>query len=387
MSNKCPITHDWDPYDPGFRDNPFPLYARFRQECPVGRCEEYGGFWAISRYQDVARMAADSATYSSAHGVSIPRLPTEGRALPMESDPPEHTAFRRLLQHDFMPRAVAAREDMVRRNARELIDAFRNNGEADLSEDYAKLLPTAIICQLLDIEELGGEFQDWAETIIYRPKDREAVMAAARAVYDYFRELLPERRRNVGDDFISTLIKADIDGETLDDTTILDFCFFLLIAGLDNTAFTIRNVLLQIARDPGLKAQLQQDSEKIGAAIEEILRLYSPVWGIARTVQSDVEVDGQNLAEGDRILLLYASADRDPETFENPDEFVIDRKRNRHLAFGTGRHSCLGAHLARLEIRVAVEEILNLLPDYEVVGDPHWNQMGPLPVTFEPRQA
>lgn len=383
---RCPELAHWDPYDPTFREDPFPTYTKFRAECPVGRCEEYGGFWAISRYDDVMLVAQDSDRFLSGHGVAIPPFPFKGRALPMESDPPEHTELRKILQHEFSLTAVAGREEMVRASARQLINGFIGRGEVDLSEDYAKLLPTSVVCQLLGIESLDRQFQEWAETIVYDRKNPEAGRRAMEAVRNYFDELIPRRKASLGDDFISQLLKARVDGRPLDDDAIHDFCWFLLIAGLDNTAFTIRNVLLQLHRDPVLRSRVVAEPELIKDVIEEVLRLYSPVWGIARTVADDTEVQGQRLAKGDKILLLYASADRDGDKFPDPDRFDIQRNsKNYHLAFGTGRHRCLGVNLARMEIRVAVEELLARIPDYSVTAEVSWNEMGPLPVRFQPR--
>jgi len=384
-SIKCPMTRNWDPYDPEFRENPFPTYKEFRQKCPVGHAETYDGFWAVSRYEDVFNVARDSENYTSRQGISLVPLPTDGRALPMESDPPEHHALRMILMGEFTPNAVAAREGMVRKTAQSLIESFCEKGEADLSEDYSKLLPTAIVCALLGIKELDPKFQTWAEEIIYDPNDEERVRAASQAIYDFFKEMLPKQKKNPGDDFMGILIKAEVDGKPLDDQMILDFCWFLLIAGLDNTAFTIRNLFLQMDQNAWLKEELINHPEKIPDAIEETLRLYSPVWGITRTVAKDVELNGEKIPEGDRVLMLFASADRDEEEFPEPDKFILGRSPNRHMAFGMGRHRCLGAHLARLEIRVAVEEILKHLPDYKVTEEVGWNEMGPLPVSFEPR--
>lgn len=378
----CPAIERWDPYDASFRADPFPTYAKFRRECPVGRSEEHGGFWAVSRYADIFDMTRDAETFSSADGVTIPPFPFKGRALPMESDPPEHDAFRKILTKEFTPNAVRAREPMMRKMATELIDEFLPAGRADFSEDYAKLLPTAVICQLLDIDYLGSEFQNWAEQIIYDRKNPELGKQAAESIFDFFKDLIPRRRENLGDDFISALLRAEVGGKPLDDATVLDFCWFLLIAGLDNTAFTIRNLLLQIDNNDWLRKTLLAEPGKIPAAVEETLRLYSPVWGLGRTATKDRAFKGQKIAKGDKLLLLFASADRDEAEFPDPDKFVLGRAPNRHMAFGMGRHRCLGSHLARLEIRVAVEEILQRIPDYQVTEAVGWNEMGPLPVSF-----
>ncbi|MDP6810426.1 MAG: cytochrome P450 [Pseudomonadales bacterium] len=380
------IYEHWDPYDKTFREDPFPTYARFRETTPVGHCPAYGGFWALTSYEDVFEAARDWRTYSSADGVTIPPFPFEAKALPMESDPPEHQAMRMILMPHFAQHVVREREGLVRDRARELLDGLAGREQVDLSEAFAKPLPTAVICELLDIEDLTGEFQDWAETIIYERDDPEAGKQAVENILSYFRELIPKRRATPGDDFISVLVKAEIEGNPLEDATVLDFCWFLLIAGLDNTAFTIRNLLLQMAQMDWLREALIEDPSRIPDAVEETLRLYSPVWGIARTCTRDTTLAGRNLADGDRIMLLFASADRDPDQFPDPNEFKLGRAPNNHVAFGTGRHRCLGSHLARLEIRVAVEEFLARYPNYALTEPVGWNEMGPLPVTLNPSQ-
>ncbi|MDE0003596.1 MAG: cytochrome P450 [Rhodospirillaceae bacterium] len=385
---KCPVTADWQPYDSAFRKDPFPVYERFRRECPVGWVDAFDGFWAVSRYEDVFRVALDPETFCSSKGIAIPPMQYDGRALPMESDPPEHTALRGILARELSGTAVAAREPMLRRSARRLLAEISEAGSADFSERYAKLLPTNVICRLLDIEGDAAQLRDlqaWTEEIVYERRDAESARRASDNIATFFDELIPRRREHPGSDFISTLLAAEVDGKPLGNREIMDFCWFLLIAGLDNTAFTIRNLLLQISASDSLRERLIREPARIAEAVEEVLRLYSPVWGIARTATRDTEIDGQAIAAGERVMMLFASADRDGEQFPEPDSFVLGREPNLHVAFGVGRHRCLGKHLARLEVRVAVEEVLRHLPDYRVVGEVDWNGMGPLPVTYTPK--
>ena len=387
-SGKCPLTADWQPYDPSFRKNPFPIYERFRSECPVGWVDAHDGFWAVSRYEDVFRVALDPETFCSSKGIAIPPMEYDGRALPMESDPPEHTALRSILARELSRKAVAAREPMLRGAARRLLAELSEAGAADFSEQFAKLLPTTVICKLLGIEGDAAQMRDlqeWTEEIVYERKDAASARRASDSIVAFFNELIPHRRENPGSDFISRLLAAEVDGAPLSPRQVMDFCWFLLIAGLDNTAFTIRNLLLQISASDALRERLIREPARIAEAVEEVLRLYSPVWGIARTATRNTEVGGHPIAAGERVMMLFASADRDGEQFPEPDRFVLGREPNRHLAFGVGKHRCLGLHLARLEIRVAVEEVLRHLPDYRVAGEVDWNGMGPLPVTYTPR--
>jgi len=377
---KCPALSEWVPYDPEFRADPFPTYKTFRDECPVGRVTEHGGFWAVSRYEDVFKVARDHETFISGEGISIPPMPFEGRALPMEADPPEHDALRKLLVPFLAPRAVAELEPMIRKTAKDLISSFIEKGEADLSEEFAKPLPTVVICRFLGIDPDEGDFQAWAETIVYDRNDDQAGIDAHGKIVEFFRELLPARRAHPGDDIVSKLAQAEIDGEPLSDDVILDYCWFMVIAGLDNTAFTIRNIMLQIGQNAELRQTVLSNLDRIDDVTEEVLRLYSPVWGIARTVAKDTELAGQKMSKGDKVMMLYASADRDEREFPNPDTFELGRSPNRHMAFGMGRHRCLGSHLARLEIRVGVEELLKAIPNFQLADQVGWNEMGVLPV-------
>ncbi len=389
-NSNCPITHDWQPYDSDFRKDPFPTYKRFREQCPVGWVKAHEGFWAVSRYDDIFAIARDPVTFCSGEGIAIPPMEYDGRALPMESDPPEHTDLRQILAAELTPKAVLEREPMVRESARKLVADISELGETDICERYAKLLPTTVICQLLDIEGDEAKLQDlqeWTEEIVYERSDMASARQASNNIVAFFNELIPRRRENLGNDFISKLLTAEVNGKPLSKQDIMDFCWFLLIAGLDNTAFTIRNVLLQIGNSDELRQQLIEDPARIPDAIEEVLRLYSPVWGIARTATRDTEVNGQPVEAGQRVMMLFASADRDGEQFPDPDRFVLGRTPNRHMAFGMGRHRCLGSHLARLEIRVAVEELLKHLPDYRVTGEVEWNTMGPLPIEFTAKKV
>ena len=192
--------------------------------------------------------------------------------------------------------------------------------------------------------------------------------------------MLPARRANPGDDLVSLVLQARIDGQPFDDDTVIDFCFFLLIAGLDNTNFTIRALLQQIAMDHDLRKRLVDDPSLIDAAVEEALRYFSPVIALGRTARTDASLGGCPVHQGDKVLMMFGCANRDPAEFENPDAFDIDRFPNRHVAFGVGPHRCLGSNLARTEIAVAIEEVLKVLPDFELAGevDIRWDDLGPL---------
>lgn len=361
-----------------FRKDPAAVYKELRA-AGVGHSEHYGGFWMVPTYDVVQTVSHDTETFTPAHGTMLPPV-VERPLLPMESDPPLHTEYRRLLVKRFSPKAVREWIPSIRASAQELLKDVMAKEPHDLSLGYAKLLPTAVICQMLGIE-FRSEFQEWVEDIVYRRiSDRDATDRAINKVLEMFRSVLPERRETPGDDLVSLVLNAEIDGKPLDEETVLDFCFFLLIAGLDNTNFTIRALLQQLAIDHELRKRLVEDPELIDAAVEEALRYFSPVIALGRSATADTTLGGCPVHNGDKVLMLFGCANRDPAEFENPDTFDIDRFPNRHVAFGVGPHRCLGSNLARTEIAVAIEEVLKVLPDFELAGevDVRWDDLGPL---------
>lgn len=361
-----------------FRRDPAAVYDSLR-DAGVGHSDHYGGFWVVPTYETVQTVAHDTDTYSPADGTMLPGV-LDRPLLPMESDPPLHGEYRRMLVKRFSPKAIREWVPSIRSAAQDLLKDALTSQPCDLSLGYAKLLPTAVICQMLGIE-FRAEFQEWVEDVVYRRiSDRAATERAIAKIHDLFRDLLPGRRANPGDDLVSLVAQAEIEGRPLDDDTVIDFCFFLLIAGLDNTNFTIRALLQQLAIDHDLRRRLVEDPTLIDAAVEEALRYFSPVIALGRTARADASLGGCPVHQGDKVLMLFGCANRDPAEFDDPDTFDIDRFPNRHVAFGVGPHRCLGSNLARAEIAVAIEEVLRVLPDFELAGevDIRWDDLGPL---------
>ena len=361
-----------------FRKDPAAVYKSLRA-AGVGHSEHYDGFWVVPTYETVQHVAHDTDTYSPADGTMLPGI-LDRPLLPMESDPPLHTEYRRLLAKRFSPKAIREWIPSIRAAAQSMLSDVLASEPCDFGSGYAKLLPTAVICQMLGLE-FRAEFQEWVEDVVYqRIADPAATERAIKKIHDMFRGVLPERRANPGDDLVSLVLQAEINGQPLDEETVIDFCFFLLIAGLDNTNFTIRALLQQLAIDHELRQRLVDDPSLIDAAVEEALRYFSPVIALGRTARSDSSLGGCPVHQGDKVLMLFGCANRDPEEFENPDQFDIDRFPNRHVAFGVGPHRCLGSNLARAEIAVAIEEVLEVLPDFELAGevDIRWDDLGPL---------
>ena len=369
---------DFDHNSAGFRKDPAAVYRELRA-AGVGQSEHYGGFWVVPTYETVQDVSHDIETYSPADGTMLPGV-LDRPLLPMESDPPLHSEYRRMLAKRFSPKAIREWIPLIREAAQALLKDVLANEPHDFSLGYAKLLPTAVICQMLGIE-FKAELQEWVEDVVYRRiSDRDATDRAIANIHNLFRDLLPGRRANPRDDLVSLVLQSEIDGKPLDDETVIDFCFFLLIAGLDNTNFTIRALLQQLAIDHTLRQRLVDDPSLIDAAVEEALRYFSPVIALGRTARSDTSLSGCPVHQGDKVLMLFGCANRDPAEFEEPDKFDIDRFPNRHVAFGVGPHRCLGSNLARAEIAVAIEEVLKVLPDFELAGevDIRWDDLGPL---------
>lgn len=375
MTTKQQATYDFDLHDSTFAKDPYPTYEAMRTTCPVTWSDRWGGFWAVSGYDAVSQVARDDATFSSAQGLSIPAGQTNMRPLiPIEIDPPQFQKYRRLVTPLFSAPTIAGMEDAVRRTTIELIDQFVEKGSADLVADLAQPMPANMFMEMLGFPvERAREFQEWVFITSHEQfHDFDKGVEAALNVYAAFAEAIEDRRDAPGthDDAIEYLINAEIDGERLTDEEIMDFGFLLLAGGLDTTTSAIGNALRFLDEHREHRDMLLADPSLMPHAVEEFLRFEAPVQGLGRTVTADVELAGQQLKAGDKVWLLWAAANRDPAAFDAPDDIRFDRANNRHMSFGVGIHRCLGMHLGRLELRVALEEVLKRLPDYRVVSPP-----------------
>ncbi len=373
----------YDPYDPDVHDDPYPVYARLRAEAPVFHNTERD-FWVFSRFADVMAAVHDTATYSSAQGVTI-GYGTEA-LLPMMimMDPPQHQRLRSLVSRAFTPKAIAALEPRIAVIATQLADEIWAAGGGDLVVDFTEPLPTLVIAELLGVETADrGFFKEKSNELVrqnpFEAGGQEAGMGAAMALYGYFGEVLDDRVAHPREDFVTALTVAEVDGERLGRDELMGLCFLLLVAGNETTTNLLGNAAVLFDREPLHRARLEAHAELLGAAVEELLRHSSPVQGLARTTTRPVEIGGHAIPEGAKVLLLYGSANRDDAEFERAAEFDLDRRPERHLAFGHGVHHCLGAALARLEAKVGLEELLGRRPRYELVDTPvEWIRSGPI---------
>ncbi|MEN9793271.1 MAG: hypothetical protein RL330_1349 [Actinomycetota bacterium] len=377
MADMIDWSTEYDIFHPDYIGDPFTIWDELRGTCPVARTDKYGGSWLPTTYEDVTAMARDIEHFSSRSisvvpplhdgaGTGQPVLPLT--IAPIGVDPPVHTFTRRGLLPAFSPRAVDELEVFTRAWCRELMDRFVSKDDPDAAVDYAQQIPAQVIASMLGVPtNMRDKFTGWVRAILENavadPEGRRVAMIELR---DFFVSQVEDRRTNgLGDDMISELIKADHDGEPYPDHLILGMCALLLIAGVDTTWSGIGSSLWHLATHPEDRERLLREPELIPSAVEEFLRAYSPVT-MARIVTEDFEYKGCPMSEGDRVLMAFPAANRDPSVFADADKVIIDREHNRHVAFGAGIHRCAGSNLARMEMRVAIEEFLARVPDFEV---------------------
>jgi cytochrome P450 len=372
---------DFDILDPEYVAEPAPVWADLRERCPMAHTERYGSTWLPTRYDDLAAIAHDVERFSSRDIAVI----TPGRELnpeaaimliapPITSDPPVHTWARRMLLPRFGPSRIEELTPITHGLADDLIDDFVAAGQADAAQDYAQHIPVRVIARMLGVPlEDEHIFTGWAITILQQGfHDIQRSADAVMEVIGYFKAKLDERERvpqgERPDDLITMLVEARHDDDPLDDPHRIGSCFLLLLAGIDTTWSSIGSSLYHLAAHPEDQQRLRDEPELMTSAVEEFLRFYSPVT-MARYVAEDTEHAGCPMKKGDKILMAFPAGNRDPEHFDRPDEFVIDRQRNRHFAFGSGIHRCLGSNLARMELRIAIERFLHRIPTFEL-ADP-----------------
>jgi hypothetical protein len=380
----------YDPTRSDFQESAHAIYRVLRDEHPV-YANPATGIWALSRYADVRAAATDTATFSSENtDITVGLLPQI-----QSIDPPRHDALRNLVSRAFTGRRADAMEPRIRAIARGLIDGFAARGEADLMHEFARHLPSLVIGEMIGVPEDRREaFLDWTEAMVESGEDRiQQTIQAATNIYAEFSKLLAERRTAPRDDLMSALVDAEIDGERLSEEDLLGFCFTLIVAGNDTTTNLIANGAVLLAEHPEQRAQLVRQPSAIANAVDEMVRCEAPAQALPRRVKREVSLHGGTIPEGALVRLVWGAANRDEREFANADAFDVTRPAPRHLGFGVGTHFCLGARLARLEARVAFEELLARLPDYELTGDPGWKTSiwarshHRVPVRFTPRTA
>jgi cytochrome P450 len=365
----CPLPEDWcahhfDHVSTELAQNLHETLAYMRAHHPVAHSDEHGGFWVVSRYEDVLQVAQDWQTFSSAHGVSVPGNESVVKAIPEHLDPPLHREYKRLINAYFTPAAVAPYERPTRALVNRLIDGFIDAGRCDFMADLARPFPGLAFFELVlnAPSDRLAELNDMATAVSVptNPQRHEA----SRGLYAWIKEFLDARRREPPrGDVVDAVLAAVIEGRPIADDDAIAVVLLLILGGLETTAGALGQIVMRFCREPEIPALLRRRPERIADAVEELLRLEPPFIAIARTAMADTEIAGRPIRKGEKVLIYWASANRDEGEFACPADFDLDRSTNRHLAFGAGPHRCAGSNLARLNLRIALEEVTRRLDD------------------------
>ena len=391
----------FNPMEPEFLENPYPVYHRLRAEAPVYHSPL--GFWVLTRYDDVVaalrdpRLAKEPIAAYVAARTGLPQ-PALGISM-LDRDPPDHTRLRSLVSKAFTPRVVEQLRPHIEQLVGGLIARVESRGSMDLIEEFAYPLPVMVICEMLGVPVEDNErFRGWGQalargldaTLMAPGSDVVQQSRKARiALAEYFRELIAERRHSPRHDLLTGLIAAEEAGDKLSESELLATCILILIAGHETTVNLIGNGTLALLRHPDQLRRLRENPGLIGSAIEELLRYDGPVQRTARIPDQDVTIAGHTIPKGDMVMPFIGAADRDPAQFSDPDRLDIARTENRHLAFGWGIHFCLGAPLARIEAQAASNTLVQRFPKLALATDkPEFRPsltlrgLSTLPVTF-----
>ncbi|MBA2609234.1 MAG: cytochrome P450 [Actinobacteria bacterium] len=380
-----PVVTDWttdfDHTDKAWAADPYPIMDELRDTCPVAHSDRFGGAWLPTRHEDVSAIANDTEHFTSRSIVVSEHRPPmelapEGIAPPISSDPPFHAQARRMLLPVFSPQTIDKLEPSTRAYCQELLAALQGKDVVDAAADYAAHIPVRVIANMLGLpEEDGDKFRGFVLHVlegVALPLEERIV--GFQQLFEYLMPQINDRVANPKDDLISFLLASELDGKPLDPFHVVRTVALLLIAGIDTTWSAIGASIWHLAKSPTDLKRLVNEPELMPTAIEELLRAYAPVT-MARLVKEDFEFQGCPMKAEDWVLLSFPAANRDPAFFENPDEVILDRSPNRHAAFGLGIHRCAGSHLARMEMRVALEEWVKVYPDFslEDAGAVRWS--------------
>lgn len=386
---------DFDPLDEAMLEDPYPTFARLRAQCPVARSEQYDGFWGLTKYEDVCAVAADHTTFINSVQNTVPRVRGGGRRPPIHFDPPDQTFYRRAMNSPFREERIAPLEPAIRDLTTRLIDAMIAQGETEVMREFASPLPLLALALVLDIpeddawriERLVQEFADRNQE-----GDDAGARASSEVMMDYVRALVADRKdrpRDVDDDLVSSMLAAQSDDPNHEEY-VVGAIRHLFVAVHVTLSRAITSMIRHLAGHPELVEELRARPAEIPDAVQELLRLYTPPVGFARTATRDVTIRDQEIKAGDVVVLMLPSANRDEEIFDRADEFDMHRDPNPHIAFGRGVHKCLGQRLALLVLRVVIEELVERVEAIEIVGPvvpSRWPSVGPaeLPIRLTPR--
>lgn len=367
---------DFDPLQPETFDSAHAEYAQLRATCPVAHADAYGGFWALARHADVVRVLTETDTFITSQQNVVPKVAFTGRRPPLHLDPPEHTPYRAVLNPLLTPERVALLEPAVRDYTRSFLRPLLRAGRGDLCQDFAAHVPVRVFGHWMKLppalEAALGEAAPAFVRAVQSAHD-ESMKSASLVLYDMARELIALRRReplDPAEDPTSAMLAAQIDGAPMSDDMAVGMVRQVLVVGIVAPMVMMGSIAVHLSRHPELQDLLRREPQRSAAAIEEFLRLYTPYRGFARTARREVQIGGRRIAAGEPIALLFASANRDEALFSDSDRFVIDRPNIKdHIAFGRGPHYCAGAALARLELRVMLEELLARTHHFALDGE------------------
>jgi cytochrome P450 len=366
---------DFDPLAPETFESPYATYERLRAECPVAWSNAWNGFWALARHEDVARAAADYRTFINSVQNVVPKVAFTGRRPPLHLDPPDHTPYRAALNPLLSERRVAKLEPTVRRICAELLQPMIDAGRGNLCDDFSSRLPVHVFTEWMRIpRDMAEPLRQTgrAFNVAVQSNADAVVKETSLALYGMARDLIALRKQEPMDprvDPTSALLAARHEGAPLPDDLIIGCVRQVLVVGIIAPTVLVGSIGVHLSRHPDLQDHLRRQPELIPAALEEFLRLYTPYRGFARTAAHDIVMHGCPIHKDEPIALLYASANRDERVFEDADQFVLNRPNmNESLAFGRGPHNCPGAALGRLQLRVALEELLARTSSFDVAG-------------------
>ena len=365
---------DFDHHSEAFAADPWSQLARLRSECPVARTGSHGGFWVLTGYEEIRRVATDDETFSSAETLVIPPKKNVGqKSIPAEMDAPEFLAFRRILHPMLSPAAVDRLTPVIERFVHAAIDSFIENGSCDFVHDFADPVPAMTTLYKLGLPvEMWKDFSVPLHQVVFLRQDsprRVNVAEGLQFVAQTIRDTITARREAPRDDMISYLLNCTVDGRAVTDHEVKEMATLIVQGGFDTTGSAISNALLYLDKHRDARRQLIEEPTLMTSAVEEFLRYEAPQTAMARVATKDVVIGGRDISKGDRLLLVWASANRDGTAFDDPDKVVLDRFPNRHITFGHGAHRCLGSNLARRQIQVALRAVLRRLPDYTIDHD------------------
>jgi cytochrome P450 len=388
-----PESVSFDNTDPELIQHLYPRVSEVQSRCPVAWSEASGGFWMFTKYDDIVEASRDWETYTVTQGIMIPPTGASMPVIPAELDPPRHTMLRKLVLPNFTDKALQPWVPGLKQIIADAFAPLLPLGRADIVVDIARPVPVLAICLILGMNRDWRRIRQLAEDFLAATGKQEA-RAKARELEALLEAEIAARRGKPVTDLLGSYVNAEVGGAPIPPQELLGLVQLLVVAGHETTVNGMGMLLYRLCAEPGLRDRVAADRSLIDKVIDETLRLHPPVWNMGRTVREATTVRGASLCPGEKVMLVYGGANRDPAKFGNPESFDIDRPGiTQHLTFGSGRHRCIGESLARLELRLTLSHVLDTLPDVELDGEPVFgggtNQYGPrsLPVRFTPRSV